>query len=460
MEILGDTSVAEVYRFIKEFDFVAGNGHEPYSEMTFSDSDKIGLDPRSFHVKLKKQSPHSYYPLDTDLYFETWVTNPKSLRKILMMQVFDHRASDDTITQVRISDGTDHYYWDGGAWSVAGAGDWNDEGTFNANIQDFTILPGRQFAIVVNLQTSDKYLTPTVSEIRVLMEVHIDYMEDLIFRSLIPLIKQEIRPVANYPLPPYDSDITTIDLNEYPTDTNFNITDVIGVFNFTSDPELLTNILDNYDTGTKIVTLTATIPSGEVPFLLFRYEPEVEYTTNQDFYEVAKLPCITLQRLEVPTSNAYNLGAREGVVDKGTGAAVLVHEPWKATLEFRMHVDSDNAVDEMRLISAVMKFFDENPLLRSIGLDEYYRLRIIREYRDLIIPNRADQNTFWTRFEIVDVRMPFVSEDTYGVTRRILTFSEPEPPHEDPVKGGARVVATVHTDDSPKVWEESFEITE
>jgi len=460
METLSDTSVAEVYRYIKEFDFEPGMGRNLYEELVFSDSDKIRFNSTNCQVCLKKQSPGGLYPTDADIYFETWVTNPKALRKILMLQVFDHRVSESTTTQVRISDGTDHWYWDGGSWSVAGAGNWNTEGDFNANIQDFTILPGRQFAIVVNLVTTDEYETPSVSEIRVLMEIRIDYLEDLIFRSLIPLIKSEIRPVANYALPALETDSSTIDLDDYELDTPFNITDVEAVFNHSTDPEFLTDILSSYDTGTKVVTLTTPILADEIPFILFRYAPEVSYTTHQDYFEVVKLPCLTLQRLEVPTESAYNLGAREGIVDKGTGDAVLIHEPWKATLDFRLHVDADHAVDEMRLMSAVMKFFDENKLLRSIGLDESYRMQIIREFRDLITPNRADQKTFWTRFEIMDVRMPFVSEDTKGVTRLVLTFAEPEPSHEDPSDGGSRIVFTSHTDDSPRAWEESFEITE
>jgi hypothetical protein len=459
-EILSDTSVAESYRFIKEFDFATGLGHEPFSELIFSDPLLIRLDRRDFNVKLRKLAPYGYYSTDDDIYFMTWLTNPKALRKILMLQVFVNRPSVDCSTQVRIHDGTNHYFWNGAAWAVAVAGDWNDEGTFNAHIQDFDILPDRQFAIVVNLRTSDKYMTPSVSEIRVLMDIRIDYMEDIVFRSLIPLMKQHIRPLANYPIPAYNEDILSIDLNDYETNTNFTIVDVEAVFNHSLDPEFLVNLLDSYDPVTKIITLTDPIVAGEIPFILFRYSPEVAYTTSQDYFEVAKIPCLTLQRLEVPTENAYNLAAREGIVDKGTGNAVLIHEPWRATLDFRLHVTTDNAVDEMRLISSVLKFFDEHVLIRSIGLDEYYRMQIIRELRDLISPNRADQKVFWTRFVISDVRMPFVSEDTKGVIRRIFKFSEPVQQQEDPSQGGKYIVFKGHTEDDPKAWEESFEITE
>ena len=457
MPSINVTSVAETYRYIKEFVLNPSCGFDIERGLVYSDLDYIFLDRAEWKIRLRRQE-NGYYSTDDNIWFRTWTTTPKSLRKLLMIQVIDSTPT-DTFTQVRLFDGTDHYWWNGVAWVVAGVGDWNDEGTINANIETFTIVPNREFGVVVNLVTTNKYVTPRVSEIRVLMEIRIDYLEDLIFRSLIPAMKAGIRPVANYDLPPYNTDQATIDLNDYELDTAFNIVDVDAVFNFSADSELLTNILSSYDPVTKIIALTTPIPSGERPFIVFRYEPEIAYTTQQDYTEVAKVPSIVLQRLEVPIATSYNHAARESVVDKGTGNAVLVHEPWRATLEFRIHVFTDRAVDEMRLMSGVMKFFDDNKRIRSVGLDEYFRMQIIREFRDLITPDRSDLRVFWTRFQIMDVRMPFISEDVNGIRRLIIKFSEPALPHEDPVLGGSRVVITTHAEDSPKLWEEIIEIT-
>jgi len=458
MPSLLDTSVSESYRYIKEFVFNPTAGIDVAKELVFSDSTLIFFDRSDYNVRLRRQDD-GYFSIDPDIWFRTWTTIPKSLRKLLMIQV-KGKTPKDTSFQVRLFDGTDQYWWDGASWSVPGPGDWNDEGTINANIEDFPVLPDRQFGVVVNLVTADKYVTPKVTEILVLMEIRIDYIEDLVFRSLIPMMKQEVRPIANYDLPPFDADQSTIDLNDYVLDTAFNIVDVDAVFNWTTDPELLTDILDSYDPGTKVITLTTDILAGERPFILFRYEPEITYTTQQDYVEVAKVPSIVLQRLEVPVATAYNLAAREGIVDKGSGRAVLIKEPWRATLEFRLHVQTDRAVDEFRLMTKIMEFFERNKRIRSVGLDEYFRMEIIREFRDLISPDRSDMRVFWTRFQIIDVRMPFISLDTYGVRRLIVKFSEPVSPHEDPVKGGASSVPTTHAEDSPKLWEEIIEIIE
>jgi hypothetical protein len=88
----------------------------------------------------------------------------------------------------------------GGNWAVADPTDatnWNTEAEINAHIETFPILPNRQFAITMNLKTTDREVTPEVTEIRVLMEVCIDYIEDIVLRSLLPAIDGAIDPIAN-----------------------------------------------------------------------------------------------------------------------------------------------------------------------------------------------------------------------------------------------------------------------
>lgn len=465
MTLLSDVSVAEEYRYIKEFDFSQGMGKNPYSDLVYSNTELIHFDSTDMTVRLR-QLTGGFYSTDLDIWFRTWVTTPKSVRELVMVQVKGNSPK-DTSWRVRMFDGTDHLFWNieltVPAWDIAtdDETDWNDEATINAHLNEFPLLPQRSFAVEVNLLTTDRYVTPNIAEILVLMKIRIDYMEDLVFRSLIPLMKSSLRPVGNFPLPATTVvDVTSIDLNDYELETPFNIVDVEAVYNYTDDNELLTDILDSYNPSTKVITVDTAFDIGDIPFVIFRYEPEIVYTTHQDFTEVAKLPAIIIQGIEVPTQSAYNLAAREAIVDKGTGAAVLIPEPWRSTIEFKLHATSDRAVDEMRMMSAIMKFFESNKLIRSIGLDEYYRMAIIKEFRDITSPSRSDRRESWTRFQIVDVRMPLVSQDTVGVTQLSLIFSEPESPHEDPILGGSRIVFRSHKDDSPEEWSETFDITE
>lgn len=460
---LGLGSVAEIYDFIKQFHFKSGYGVDLYNDMTFSDTSKIRVSPAEGHVVLKRDSITQFYPTEDDIWARTWVTNPLSARKLKMIQLLPNIEVADTERKVRLYDGTNDLYWDGVTWSIAGAGNWNTEAEINANIETFPLLPDREFAVTINLKTTDREVTPEVTEVRVLMEIHIDYIEDIVLRSLLPAFEDAIDPVANMAhIPEFTTDVSTIDLSEYRRNIPFNISDVAGVYDLTDDPERLYNQLDNYNPATSVITLSTPLPAGHRPIVLIRYKPEIVFIQHQDWYEVDKVPCLLIQSLEVPFTSAYNQSAREGIVDKGTGNAVVLKEPWRATFEFRIHGLTGGLVDEFRLQSRVIEFFEKNPMLRSTGLDELYRMRIEREFRDLSSPSRSDQRAFWTRFTVNDVRMPFVSESAHAVQRVSLTFKGPKSPtvlHEDPVKGGSRIVATTHTEDGPVEFTETVEIT-
>lgn len=463
---MGLTSVAEVYRVIKQFHFNPDTGHNAYEELTFSDTDLIWLNSDGYTVQLKRQSS-GLYPITDDIWFRTWTTVPKACRKLLMLEVFPEIEPDGSEIQVRIYDGSDDYYWDGAAWSVAGASDWNDEATINANIETFPILPDRTFAITVNLRSiagtldAAGVITPLVYEVRVLMEVHIDFIEDIILRSLMPMMESGVTAAANHAAMPSPLiDTTTLDFGQLRINTPYNITGIERVYDLTDDIDLLYNLYESYDSGTGIITLNATLPAGHRPLIVFRYTPELSFITHQDYIEVYKLPAIIIQKIEVPTTSAYNIAAREGIVDKGTYDAVVVDVPTKISLEFKIHGLTASVVDEMRLMSRTLQFFKENVFLTSTGLDEKYRIYLETEFRDMSNPSRSDQRAFWTKFTIHDVRLPFTSYDTKAVQRLNVTHSEPMPAHEDPIKGGSRIVAYVHLKDAAVQWTRLSEITE
>jgi hypothetical protein len=462
---MGLTSVAEVYRVIKQFHFNPDTGHNAFEELTFSDTTLIELVRDEYKVKLKRQST-GYYPIANDIWFRTWTTTPKACRKLLMIEVFPEIQADGGNIQVRLYDGSDDYYWDGAAWSIAGVGDWNTEVEINANIETFPILPDRTFAVTVNLQSIAGTLydagevTPIVTEIRVLMEVHIDFIEDVILRSLLPSMEANITGAANFAaMPAPTSDTTTLDFGSLRINTPYNITGIERVYDLTDDIDLLYNLYQSYDSGTGIITLNATLPANHRPLIVFRYTPEVVFITHQDYIEVSKLPCLVIQRVEVPVAQSYNVTSREGVVDKGTYDAVVVEDPIRLTMEFRLHGLTASVVDEMRMMSRVIEYFKNNPFLTSTGLDEKYRMYLKKEFRDMSNPNRSDERAFWTSFELQDIRLPLVSRDTKAVKKLSMNFSEPEPPHEDPIKGGSRVIAYVHLSDAAVQWTRTLEIT-
>jgi hypothetical protein len=443
---LTKTSVAETYKFIKQFHFETGFNRDPFEDLTFSDSTKIWLDTTDYSIKLKYDTTTGKFPDDNDIYFRTWTTNPAACRKLLMVQLFPNYQGRYGELYLRIYDGSNDYYWDGAAWSVAGAGDWNTEAEINANIETFTILPGRTFGITVNLRTTDPRLeeTPMVSEIRVLMEITIDYLEDIVFRSLLPDMEENIRVTSKYAaIPTSSSPVSTINFGDYRKNVRYDITDVIGVYNITDDIDMLYNLFGSYNTSTEVITLSTPLPANKRVLILFEFQLPIIYSVHQDWEEVAKLPSIIVEQLDVPIAKEYAI-AKETVIDKGTYSGWEIDTPIRVNLDFRIHILTNSVIDEMRILSQLFKYFDENKFVTSTGLDEYYRMYHQKEFKDITNSNLSDKRTAWTRFQIYDIRMPFKSRAVKARDKLTITFQEPIYNEEHPNIGGTEEVDNIH----------------
>lgn len=473
---MGLTSVAETYDFIKQFHFAEGYG-EDFSLLTFSDATKIRRSPDDGCIKLKRDATTQYFPTypadptagDANIYFRTRTTIPLAARSLKMMEIFPEVQPDGASVYVRLYNGSNAYWWNGTAWAVPAAGEWNTEAEINAHIATFNILPNRQFAVIVNLRTTDQEITPSVSEIRVVMSVEIDYIEDIVLRSVAPALKVGINPTTNLgQIQPFATDVTTIDLDDYRKNVPYNIVGVKAVFNFDVDQSLLYNLFSSYNPTTSVITLTSALPSGSKPLVVARYEPEVVVVQHQDWYEVEKLPMILLQRIEIPTEVAYPVGYDEAVVDKGTYNAIILERPIRATFQFKLHGLTASLVDHIRLTSAVIKFFEDNEFVRSAGLDEYYRIRLVTEVRDYTGGDRSGIYSFWCDFYVYDVRMPMRSSTGKAIQQINITFETPRIDIEDPTIGGEEtpemrdarrgIMFTTHTSDGPSEWSETIEI--
>jgi len=96
----------------------------------------------------------SLYPTDPDLYIKTWIVNPKSVKKWLLFEsviahVYDYDGNRITDDGYRLGDGTNEYWWDGGAW-VVNASNWNTEQEVCENIESFPVT-SLKLQIIVNL---------------------------------------------------------------------------------------------------------------------------------------------------------------------------------------------------------------------------------------------------------------------------------------------------------------------
>jgi len=365
------------------------------------------------------------FSTDPDIFAKTWVTDPTTVQQWIGFEVIADHFKDEagvvvTSLGFRLSDGTDEYFWNGSTWEV-NAVDWNTEAEVAANIASFFpgVVQARKLQVVINLKTTNAAFSPYVYAVKVLYESTIEFQDDLIYRSLVPLIRSGLQPISRFMIQ-LEAAASTVDLkNDYKLETPYNVTGIDSVFNHTNDPEHLTDVFDSFDVGTQVITLTGAQAAGDVLFIRFVYEPEVAVTTSQDYTEIEKVPSIILD--DINLIGASKLGQDDHVLNRATGEGWKIPAPLQGNLEVLLHLITDKGVDHQRLADEIKRFFANNPTIKSVGMDERFRLFLIDEF-DMTTPaNSGDLHTGRIRFRIENAL--FFVEDSkpiFGVKRFVM----------------------------------------
>lgn len=368
---------------------------------------KVRLNSTKHWVQLKEEkdadpdNPIDVYPLDDDLYVKTWITQPTSVRGWLGFDAnVQHVKVDDvavTSVNFRLGDGTDEYWWDGGAW-VVNTTNWNTESEVANNINNF-FWTQKKIQVVSNLKTTNKLFTPKLKEIQILYESNVQFQEDLIFRSLVPMLKSQTRPIGNLQLT-LGIDTDSVDLaNDYRMQTPYDVVDIDSVFNTTDDQNQENDLFDSFDYASQVITLATIVSAGKNLKINFVYRPKVAVTTSQDYTEINKVPAIVLDDINLLDANEVSIPTF--VSNKSNNTAVEIKPPIRGNLEIVARIITDKAIDQARLSDELKRVISSNPLMKSVGLDEDYRLQLLDEYDMRTVANSSDLQTGILRFAIV-----------------------------------------------------------
>lgn len=385
-------------------------------DLVFSDATKIRLDPADHLLKLKADA-NGAFPTDANLSIKTqefWPRTNKAWRGFFAI------VSTPTGTSIgfKLNNGTDDYYWTGSVWAVAGASDWNTEAEIAANIATFDV---GKLHVVVNLVTTDATATPALQYILVGYYAQIVFLEQWIYRTLVPLLREGCRPYAHWAIP-IGSITSTIDLNNYRLDTPFNVVGIDTVYNHTDDPDHYTDIFSSYDTGTKIITLTTPIAAGKVAWINFTYEPIVAVLTSTDYHELRKVPALTLEDLRLTA--AHEGGWTNALIDKGAGTGVVYESPRQCRLEGDIVIHAPRGLDEMALAEEVLAFLSDNQTVTIRGTGEKADWMLKDPYARSSNAERNDLRTATIGFKLWPLLMwirPARSAGVYAVTGMRLT---------------------------------------
>jgi hypothetical protein len=276
-----------------------------------------------------------------------------------------------TFIGYRLGNGLVEQWWNGSAWATASAGQWNTEAEVAANIATFV---GQSIQVIANLRTTDATQTPELYLVKLLYETDIEFEQEYIARSLLPAMREEVRPISLFPID-VPAATTIIDLSVI--ETPYNILDIDSVYNLTADPDKLANLSATYDGSTKRVTLGA--PVGPCRVLVrFVYLPEMMIIRSQDYTELSKIPAVCIESIVQDSHTPIESGP--SVCDRfGDGAGWQLKEGFQANINFTVRFTTDK-VSDLDSLSDELKRFFENRLLRARGQDEFVRLQTFEEY--------------------------------------------------------------------------------
>lgn len=360
------------------------------------------------------------YSTSPNLYAKTWIFNPNSVIRFIGFDVvaINYEKYDGTYYTslgFRLSDGTNEYYWNGSSWEI-NTSDWNTEAEVSANISSFPVT-SKSLQVVINLVTNDVSYTPVVYEIIILYESNVDFQDDLFYNSVLPYL-ENVKPISDY-IVTLSTTGSTIDLDDYPLETPYNIVDIDSCFNYTDDPNLTTDIFSSYDSGTKVITLTGSVDSGKKVWIKFIYRPVVSISTDQEYVEVSEVPAIHVLNYEV--TNNVLVTRSMAVRNKGAGTAVKALKSRQKTYEFTAASVTGSAIDQQRLQDEIRTVFDNNSFINSNGLDEDFTIYISSDFSAQT--EKVDMLTYTSifRFVIRDVVFLMGVEDTNVIERFVIS---------------------------------------
>lgn len=279
----------------------------------------------------------------------------------------------ETSLSYRLHDGTDSRFWNGAAWAVAGAGDWNTLADFNANLSSYT---GASLAVEARLRTTDGDLTPLLRVVKLKWTGEVvNTLREWLYNGVVRSLVNAVRPTTDYVIE-LAATGASFALSSYPLEAGWDITDVVAAYNETDDPGHTTDILDNYAAGT--VTLTGSLAAGKQVWLVMRYAPQVAVTTDHDFSEAAKAPAIYITSVRVPTDTRRGLGASgPHIIDRSAATPAGTAFPLPVPLvdiELTFALVAPGSVDLLKLQGVFADWMHAHPTLACSTFDASVRL--------------------------------------------------------------------------------------
>lgn len=372
----------------------------------------VRLNAATHRIQLKEDGL-GRYPTGAENTFQTWLFHPSSVKEWI---TFQEKASRPEYTDIsyRVGNSVQDYFWNGVAWDPSPG--WSTPVEIAGNLESFP--PSRDgIRLICNLTTTDRSRTPEIEALRLLWASAIEFTEDILYRTMVPLMKASLRPITEL-LVDLASDTNQINLvDDYPLDVPYEIVGCDSVFNETDDSDNFADIYSSWNQMSKTVTLSATVAAGKTVRLRLLYQPDVVVTTAMSYKEVAAIPYVEIDQVE--ERNLELAGFGDYVVNVANDRSYKIKEPRQGDLVMRLSVAAEKGVDLTRLKDEVRRFIDLHPQVWSVGLDRPYDLVQESPFTGSSSASRDDLQTASSRLRIAGVLYWGKGDAEGGIVKRI-----------------------------------------
>lgn len=305
------------------------------------------------------------------------------------------------VVRFRVSDGSTDFYWDGAAWTAISLDThWNTEAEVSTNISSFPI---RDISFVVNMWTLHEDVTPALKSLKLLYQSDIAEDYDVIYESLIPEMKENIRGKSR--LAYRTSESTTLiglsDTEALGLESSYDITDVTAAYNYTTDPEKTADILSIYNSTSGLLTLASSAAANEVVWVNFEYRPAVAVQTSRDYSELSSLPGLDITNIEISNSTGQ-VNTSDGVIDITTDSGWLIPGPCLKNINFSIELTCDKQYD-LRLLAQSVREWSQKKVLKIRGMDYEVSVSMLGDFEYDSVHNSKNMRTAKANFIITHV---------------------------------------------------------
>lgn len=300
------------------------------SKLVFSDATKIRMYDDRVRVGIRLKGTYNQFakrmefPLDTTLFCKLISWNPQAVKGWLSFEEISTKPT-GTAIDWKLNDGTDDRYWNGSTWAIAAAGNWNAEADIADNISTFPFT-SRTIRPIARLSTTDKTQTPILKEYKILIQAQFDWWMDFV-DSVCTRIQADFGFITEHEADHIGGDSFNIEADRaFTPEQPYNITGIDAVYNHDDDSGHDTDLLSSFDSVTKKVTLTGTLPAGTSLWARYIISPEIVVNfTNSDYVEIGRTPAVVIDTIDVNGVNRTSL--KRDLTHKNASTGYRLEDP-------------------------------------------------------------------------------------------------------------------------------------